>query len=258
MGLSLKCGSALAASVLAFSLATNAGAASPEERFREASALARAGDYPGAVTVYRELAEAGVESASLYWNWGQAAQARGATGEALWALMRAREIDPGERALARPIDQLRAAANLDAAEIAPEPLQAVARVARRLRLDWAALALLALSLAAQAVARARPFARGVTAVAWGALALGITLALVPLLGAWARPTAVVVTRAAPLLDAAASAATAVGALREGEVVPILERGADFVRIEDSAGARGWAHVDDVRPLQGALRGTPTD
>jgi hypothetical protein len=224
-------------------------AASPEERFRAAGALAHAGDHPGAIGVYRELAAAGVESASLYWNWAQAAQARGATGEALWALLRARDVDPGDRALAREIEQLRAAANLDAAEIAPEPLHAAARFAQRFRLDLLAALLLGASLLAHGAARVLPLARWPVPAAWGAFAAGLLLSLVPLLGSRARPTAVVVTRDAPLIDAASPTAAVLGSLREGEVVLVIERGGDYVRLEDSAGARGWAHVLDVRPLE---------
>ena len=50
----------------------------PPSGFREANDLARAGDYPKAIAVYGELAASGQESASLYWNWAQAATARGA------------------------------------------------------------------------------------------------------------------------------------------------------------------------------------
>jgi hypothetical protein len=37
-------------------------------------------------------------------------------------------------------------------------------------------------------------------------------------------------------------------LREGEVVPVLEASGVWLRVEDNAGARGWAHVDDARRL----------
>jgi hypothetical protein len=75
-------------------------------------------------------------------------------------------------------------------------------------------------------------------------------------GALARPTAVVVRRGAPLLDAASPSADAAGALREGEVVPVLAESAGYVRIEDSSGARGWAAADDVRRLDRAPAAPP--
>src|SRR5439155_21579206 len=66
--------------------------ASKRAQFRQASELARAGDTPGAIAIYHDLAASGYESAALYWNWAQAASARGGVGEALWALLRARQL----------------------------------------------------------------------------------------------------------------------------------------------------------------------
>jgi hypothetical protein len=226
-------------------------AARADDRFREANDLVRAGDYPKATAVYGELAASGQESASLYWNWAQAATARGASGEALWALLRARELDPGDRAVVRDVERLREALNLDPAEIAPEPLAAAGRAARRFRLDVAALALLTLSVGAHILARVRPRTGGAGAAAWAALSLGLVVAAVPVAASFARPTAAVVRRGAPLLDAASPTAEATGSLREGEVVPVLEASGAWLRVEDNAGARGWAHVDDVRRLDAA-------
>lgn len=216
-------------------------------RFRQGNDLARTGDYPKALEVYKELAAGGAESASLYWNWAQAASARGAQGEALWALLRARELDPADRAVSREIDRVREAVNLDRAEIAPEPLAAAARLARRYRLDLLAAGLLALSVLLHLLARATA-TRGPGPAAAVVFGLGILAGAAPVAGSWARPTAVVVRRGAPLLDQASPTAEAVGSLREGEVVPVLDASGDFVRIEDSSGARGWAVAAEVRRL----------
>ncbi len=226
---------------------------SPEDRFREATAQARAGDLPRALQLYGELAAAGHESASLYWNWAQAAQARGAAGEALWALLRAREIEPGDRALPREIERLRETANLDLAEVSPEPFQALARLGRRFHLGLVALALLAVALALHAAARWLTLARWPVAAAWVAGLLGLLAATPPLLGSLARPVGVVVVRGAGLLDSASPGASALGTLREGEVVPLLERSGEYLRVEDSSGARGWARLEDVRPLERPAR-----
>jgi hypothetical protein len=228
-----------------------AWAQTPAERFRAAGEQLRAGDAPKAIAIYRDLAASGVESASLYWNWAQAASARGETGEALWAALRGREIDPGDRALPREIQRLREAANLDPAEIAPEPLAVLDRTGRRFRLAWLVLSLAVLSLASHAAVRGLPAHRWPGPTAWASLAAAIALGTVIVAGSLARPTGVVVRRGAPLLDAASTSAHAIGSLRQGEVVPLLERSADYVRVEDSAGARGWAHRDDVWPLDEA-------
>jgi hypothetical protein len=231
-------------------LFTAAHAAAPEQRFRDAGELARSGDYPRAIAAYESLAAAGQASASLYWNWAQAASARGATGEALWALLRARELDPADHAVNRDIERVREGANLDRAEIAPEPLAAVARASRQFHLDLIAVALLALSILAHLLLRARHGLAPFGPLAWASLVLGLLVAAAPVAGAMAHPTAVVVKRGAPLLDAASPTANTVGTLREGEVLPILERSGGYLRVEDSSGARGWAVPGDVRPVTG--------
>lgn len=226
--------------------------ASPaDERFGEANQLVRAGDHPRAIAIYGELARSGNESATLYWNWAQAAQARGGHGEALWALLRARELDPGDRAVVRDVERLRAALNLDPAEIAPEPLAVAGRFARRFRLDLVGVSLLAISLLAHAVARTALRVHVASGIAWAALTLGLAAVAVPIAASLARPTATVVRRGAPLLDAASPSARAAGTLREGEVVPVLDTSGDWLQIEDNAGARGWAHATDVRRLDRA-------
>jgi hypothetical protein len=242
---------ALRLALVAAALAAPVAAAPADDRFREANELARAGDYPKAIALYGELAASGEESASLYWNWAQAAAARGAQGEALWALLRARELDPGDRAVVRDVERLRESLNLDPAEIAPEPLAAAGRASRRFRLDLVALVLLALSLLAHGLARAAPGLRWPGGAAWATLLLGLLAAAVPLAASLSRPTAVVVRRGAPLLDAASPTAEATGSLREGEVVPVLESSGAWLRVEDNAGARGWAHLDDVRRIDAA-------
>jgi hypothetical protein len=90
--------------------------------------------------------------------------------------------------------------------------------------------------------------RGLSGLTWGALGLGLALAVVAVAGSYARPPGVVIRRQAPLLDAASPTAEPAGTLREGEVVPLLEASGRFVRVEDSSGVRGWALAEDVRPL----------
>jgi hypothetical protein len=225
-----------------------AAAETAEGRFREAGEAVRAGDYPRALAIYEELAHAGSDSPSLYWNWAQAASARGAHGEALWALLRARDLGPADAPVAREIDRARELLGLDPAEIAPEPRAVLARLSRRFHLDLAGLGLLLLSLAAHLLARLLPAQRWPAPSAWAALGLGLVVLAVPLLAATAAPTGVVIRRSAPLLDAASPTANVMGSLREGEVVPLLGRSGDYRRLQDSSGARGWASAEDVRPL----------
>ncbi len=225
------------------------GASAPvRARFREAADLARGGDYPKAVAVYRELAQSGQESASLYWNWAQVAAARGAQGEALWALLRARELSPGDAAVSREIGRVREGLNLDPAEISPQPLDGLHRFCRRFQLGAFGLTAGLLSLGFHLLGRLTPARRWPWTAAGISLTIALLAAALSLFAAQARPTAVILRRGAPLLDAASATAQPIAALREGEVVPVLEQSPGFLRIEDSSGARGWAADEDVRRL----------
>jgi len=244
---SLAAGSAPAQSASPEASATSA-AAPAADRFRRAGDLVRGGDAVKAIGIYRDLASAGLESASLYWNWAQAASLRGEVGEALWAILRARELDPGDRALSREVERLRAAANLDPAEIAPDPLAGLRRVSRWLHLGLLALVLATVSVLSRLCTRLLPASR------WPARTASLTLAAAlasgaPVLAAsFARPAGVVIGRGAALVDAASPTASQLGSLRQGEVVPLLEWSGEYVRVEDSSGARGWAHRADIWPL----------
>jgi hypothetical protein len=220
----------------------------PTERFAAANDLARRGDLPRAIATYGALVRDGHETAALDWNWAQAARARGAWGEALWALLRARELDPGDEAIRREIEEVREAANLDAAEISPEPLAGARLLARRFHLGVVAVALALLSLAGHLLARLRPVARWPVRLAWSTGLLAVVAGVLPMAGSAARPTAVVVQREAGLLQSASPQAEALGRLREGEVVPVLGVSGDYLRVQDSSGASGWAHREAVRRL----------
>jgi hypothetical protein len=241
---------ALVAATLALAAGAMGGGPGPSaaDRFREAGELLRQGDGVKAAAIYRDLAGSGAESGSLYWNWAQAASSRGETGEALWAALRARELEPADRALPREIQRLRESANLDPAEIAPEPLAVLGRVGRRFRLDLLATALAALSVLAHVLARRLPGARWPARTAWVTFALAVAAAIAPVAALATHPTGVVVRRDAPLLDGASPTAATIGSLRLGEAVPIDEETPGYLRVEDSSGARGWARRDDVWPL----------
>jgi hypothetical protein len=233
-------------------VALGAGTSTPSasERFQQANDAARSGDYPKATAAYRALADSGETSAALYWNWAHVAQAEGRRGESVWALLRARERDPGDGAVSRALERLREELNLDPSELAPDPLAQSRRWARWLHVDLLAAGLLLLSLAAHTLRRLTHLDR-VSVASWTCFGCGSLLAALWIAGSQARPTAVVVRRDAALFDAAAPNAESIGALREGEVVPVLARSAGYLRIQDSAGGRGWARADEVTPLDDA-------
>ncbi|HNX49996.1 MAG TPA: SH3 domain-containing protein [Thermoanaerobaculaceae bacterium] len=216
----------------------------PEQRFREATALMRGGDIPGALRIYRELASAGDASVNLYWNWAQAAAARGQAGEAVWALLRGRDTGAADAAMEREIERLREALHLDAAELDPVPTARLGRLIRRWHLASVAMLLVLASLGFHTAARRSSLA-WLKPAAWVMVVPGVGIALVGLAVTASRPTAVVTTRDARLLDAAAPGASVVATLREGEVVPVLDAAGEFLRIQDSSGARGWVRTTEA-------------
>ncbi len=235
----------LVALALASLVAGSVRAADPPAEFRRATEAIQAGNYPEGIELLHGLAAAGDESPALYWNWAQAARARGNVGEAMWALLRARELDPGDAAVGREISDLREAAALDPAEINPEPLVALARLLRRAHVATLAAVLLLASLLLHVAARLRRASRWPVAGGWAAFVAGALLAAVVLVGALAPPTAVVVGADVPLADAASPAASVLATLRQGEVVPVLSVSGPYLKIQDSSGARGWVVTPEV-------------
>ena len=225
-----------------------AAAPGPEERFREGTALLRSGDIPGGLAVFRELASSGHESVNLYWNWAQGAAVRGRAGEALWALLRAREVGPRDAAAEREIERLRLALQLYRAELNPVPTVALSRVARSWHFQLVAWVLFAFALHLRIFYWRRAALRWPTVASLIALLVGLALAAATFAGSSARPTAVVTARNVCLLDAAVANARTVATLREGEVVSVFDSAGEFLRIQDSSGARGWARSSDIYRL----------
>ncbi|HPC82905.1 MAG TPA: SH3 domain-containing protein [Thermoanaerobaculaceae bacterium] len=217
----------------------------PEERFKEGTALLRSGDLPGGIAVLRELAASGHESVNLYWNWAQGAAARGRAGEAMWALLRGREIGPPDDAAERDIERLRQALQLDRSELEPVPVAALGRLARRWHFGLWSVLLVALALHLRLAFWRRAVPAWAKAASLAAALAAILLGAAGFAGASAPPTAVVTARDVPLLDAASPTARTVATLREGEVVPVHDSAGEHLRIQDSSGARGWARTSDV-------------
>jgi hypothetical protein len=197
------------------------------------------------MSVLKELAIDGHESVNLYWNWAQGATARGHTGEALWALLRARELGPPDAAAQREIERLRTALQLEITEINPVPTAALARAARNWHLGAASVALIGLSLLLRLIAWRRYTLRWPGIGSGVAVGLALALAIAGFVGATSRLTAVVTTRDVVLLDSASPSARPIATLREGEVVTVHDSADGFLRVQDSSGARGWTRTSEV-------------
>ena len=212
------------------------------EGFRRGNESAARSAWTDAIVEYQRLESEGVRAPSLYWNWAQAASAAGRKGEALWALLRAQELAPGDTGVARDLERLRGELGLDPSEVSLGLVGDARRLARRFRFDVIAALLFLASIVVLFGKTPR--------AAWslGAFLAGL-LVVAPLLGgAWRGPRGVVVQKDAPLLDIPRNDAVALANLREGEVVPLLADEGLYVRLQDASGARGFALKTDVRQL----------
>ncbi len=210
--------------------------------FRRANEHAARSRWDEALLDYGRLDQQGARSPSLYWNWAQAASARGRKGEACWALLRARELAPTDPGPRRELNRVRGELGLDPSEVSLGLLGELRLVARRFRFDLIALALILLSIVALVGKQPRRLFSLVASLC------GLLLLSPLLMGARPSPRGVVIQKDAPLLDLPRNDALAISTLREGEVVPLLAEEGEFVRIQDASGARGFAHKADVRKL----------
>ena len=214
----------------------------PATAFSRGNESASRGRWDDALTEYGRLAQAGVRSPSLRWNWAQVAYAKGLRGEALWALLSLQDLSPADNTSRREIERLRAELGLDPSEVSMGLLGEARIMARRFRFDL--MSILAFVLSSLLCFENKRKAT----VAPTVFVMGALLALPLLVGRWREPRGVVVRKDASLVDAPLRQGVALSSLREGEAVPILGEEGDYLRIQDASGARGFAHKDDVRKI----------
>jgi len=112
--------------ILAVLLATTGAGAmvsreSPEQLFSAANTLYRQGDYSSAEAAYRGVLSHGIQSATLFYNLGNACFKQKKLGEAIYFYEKARRQLPGDRDIEENLEL----ANLlivDRVEIPPDPL----------------------------------------------------------------------------------------------------------------------------------------
>jgi len=228
--------------VLLWATPAFAEAEAPAAVFRRANENAARSRWDDASADYGRLVANGVRAPSVYWNWAQAASARGRKGEALWALLCAQALSPTDSSIGRELERLRAELGLDPSEVSLGLVGDARVMALRLRFDWLAVAALLLSMIS--LFRKEP-RRSLSLVS---SLVGVLLISPVLAASLGERRGVVVQKDAPLVDRPSQEAVALANLREGEVVPLLGEERDYLRIQDASGARGFAHQNDVRKL----------
>jgi hypothetical protein len=215
--------------------------------FRRGNEHAARSRFDDAIADYEQLQGRGVSSPALYWNWAQAAAGAGRNGESLWAQLRAQDLAPPDRTTIDEVERLRLELGLDRSEISRGFAGDARLLARRFHLPLFAIVTFLIS-GGLAIGR-----RENRSISFSVFAVGLLLIAPGLLGMLREPRGVVVKKEGQLLDIPRGDAVALATLREGEVVPILAVEGDYFKIQDASGARGFAHRNDVRPLENPSR-----
>jgi len=208
--------------------------------FRTANENAARSRWDEATEGYAKLASSGVRAPSLYWNWSQAAAANGKQGEAVWALICARQLQPRDQSVDREIERIRLELGLDPSEISLGLAGDAVLGARRLHLDLVAALMFVISLVGATIRR--------TSIALGFLMTGALLLAPFWIGSAQGVRGVVVRKDAPLVDIPRNDAVPLATLREGEVIPLLSEEGEYFKVQDASGARGFAHKSNVRRI----------
>jgi tetratricopeptide (TPR) repeat protein len=212
--------------------------------FEQGNRLYQAEDYVAARQAYEEILDLGLESASVYFNLGNAAIRSGEVGVAVWAYARARRLDPGDGDIRANLTYARALRK-DAVPAASSSrlLDALAQITGRVRPGDALRAAVVLYWALALVLAVR-LASGVRALRTVAMTLAVCLGLALL---FAATKAVVAAdgASAVVLPAAIDVASAPG--EEGRTVFTLHAGAE-VRVGRTLG--GWVEISLGPELKG--------
>lgn len=212
------------------------------------------GRYGDAATRYEAILEHDGYSAPVLFDLGNAYLRQARPARALLAYERARLLAPRDPAIARNLEQARAAAGFE------DPSSTPVRLARSLTRDeWAWLGAAAFWLAAAAAAGAFVLRHG---RGWlrGAAAAGsvvATLSIAALAVASRVEHTALVLEATPLLVSPFKGAESSASLRGGAEVELERTHESFALVRDRAGHEGWLERGAVAPLvpDGAKFGT---
>lgn len=85
-----------AIAVLLLAISANLFAATNEELFNQANSLYKSGNYPQSIELYNQILDVGYESATLYYNLGNAEFRNGSLGRAILNYERAYRLSPND------------------------------------------------------------------------------------------------------------------------------------------------------------------
>lgn len=225
--------------------------AEPSGDFAAANAAFASGEYAEAATAFRKLRDAGVLSANLLYDLGNAESRAGNTGAAIRAYLQALSLRPRDPDTRANLRQTRVAANLETPETG-----VLDTVAATGSIDeWAWLGLLLLTAAAAtfggwALRREehKRLSRAQLALLFFLLA-GASASAVLARTRWtAFDHSVVLGPSAALRVAPFEEATASMELRPGQLVDVERIHEDFALVRTLDGSAGWIPASQVPPI----------
>ncbi len=229
-------------------------AATPDERFREASESYRAREFAASAEGFRSLAEEGFESAAVFYNLGNAEYRRGNLGRAIAAYLRALDFAPREEDLdfnLRIVRQRRA----DRIEPASGPtfLRSLFFPHTRLTIGEETGLAAVLWLSGIFLLHAALFVRRAAVKNLGLVLAGLGVATAVSV-AWRvrerdeTPPAVVVAESTDVRTGPGEDFPVYFTLHDGTECRVLERGDGWTKVEIEGEKRGWLKDAEIERL----------
>ena len=225
--------------------------ADPSADFAAANAAFASGEYAEAAARFRELRDAGVLSANLLYDLGNAESRAGNTGAAVRAYLQALSLRPRDPDTRANLRQTRVAANLET----PETGFLDALAASGSIDEWAWLGLLLLAASAATLGRwalrreeDKKLSRAQATLLFVLLA-GASASAILARTRWAALDHSVVLGPSPALRVAPfEEATASVELRPGQLVDVERTHEDFALVRTRDGSAGWIATSQVPPI----------
>lgn len=221
----------------------------PQMLLARANGAFQGGRYDEAAANFRQLAEAGYDTADVHFNYGTSALRAGHRGEAILALRRALRIDPEDQDAAFNLDAARKG-NIDKIVGTREEEPLVERIGARVPAQFATR----LFLATWWIGLLALFGAARLGREWLAWAGGVTVAASLVLGALTGTAAyhrhhsthgVVVAASTQVREGPAADFKASFEIHEGLEVRVVANDGEFARIRLPNGVEGWVASKDV-------------
>ena len=227
--------------------------ATVEEWFRAGNAFYEDREYDSAIVAYRRILDQGWESATVYFNLGNAYFRSGDLGRAVLYYLRAQRLSPGDDDIAT---NLAFARRFTSIQMEGVELNPISSMMRRLVAPWTLTALAWWASACFIVLLfllalrfgfdvRRSWLRGLTAVWLVVVLVAFTLTTYKYQIDYLKPRAVLVADEVPVYSGPTEQSELELMGASGLIVEILKESGDFYNVQFENSRRGWIRKDAV-------------